>query len=227
MCGVFCKNFCSVCVCVHLCSLSRCILSHVSLMDSLLLQLYGFVSFYTQLRLILFFYWPSPLLFNKLLITIFVAVIVAMSMTTTCTFYYHDIAVSTAMDLYCVHACSSGFLSAAHSYVHFLECSVPLYAHFVVMFLVNLILSFLNILFFRFLCSHVFMPALKYCLLCAQWYTRRKTILFNSDTLLSPFSDHRFYSSIYDSLHVHAVSLFEMHASQMEKRLKTSLSIKK
>ncbi len=115
----------------------------------------------------------------------------------------------------------------AHSYVHFLECSLPVYAHFVVMFLVNLMLSFLNILFFRFLCSHVFKPALKYCLLCAQWYTRRQAFLFYSDTRLSPFPDHRFYSSIKDSLHVHAVSLLEMHTSQMEKRLKTSLSIKK
>ena len=66
---VFCNNFCSVCVCVHLCSLSKCILSHVSLVYSLLLQLYGFVSFYTQLRLILFT-GHRLLRFNKLLIII-------------------------------------------------------------------------------------------------------------------------------------------------------------
>ncbi len=44
-----------------------CILSQVSLVYSLLIQLYSFVSLYTQLLLILFIYWSSPLLFNKLL----------------------------------------------------------------------------------------------------------------------------------------------------------------
>jgi hypothetical protein len=44
--------------------------SCLSRVYSLLLQLYGFVSFDTQLRLILFIYWPSPLLFNKLLIVV-------------------------------------------------------------------------------------------------------------------------------------------------------------
>jgi hypothetical protein len=44
------------------------ILSHVSLLYSLLIQLYGFVSFYTQLLLKLFIYWSSPLLLDKLLI---------------------------------------------------------------------------------------------------------------------------------------------------------------
>jgi hypothetical protein len=58
--AVSCNTFCSVCVCVHLCSL----------VYSLLLQLYGFVSFYTQLRLILLIYWSSPLCFNKLLISV-------------------------------------------------------------------------------------------------------------------------------------------------------------
>jgi hypothetical protein len=37
---------------------------------SLLLQLYGFVSFYTQLCSILFIYWSSPLLVERLLIII-------------------------------------------------------------------------------------------------------------------------------------------------------------
>ncbi len=57
---VFWNNFCSVCVSVHLCSL----------VHFLLFQLYYFVSFYTQLRLILFIYWQwsSPLLFDKMLI---------------------------------------------------------------------------------------------------------------------------------------------------------------
>ena len=54
---VFCNSFCSVCFCVNLCSLSMCIFSHVSLVYSLLIQLYGFVSFYTQLLLILFTYF--------------------------------------------------------------------------------------------------------------------------------------------------------------------------
>ncbi len=40
----------------------------MSIRYSLLLQLYGFVSFYTQLRLTLFIYSSSPLLFDKLLI---------------------------------------------------------------------------------------------------------------------------------------------------------------
>jgi hypothetical protein len=35
-------------------------LSHVSLMYSLLIHLFGFVSFYTQLLLMLFIYWSSP-----------------------------------------------------------------------------------------------------------------------------------------------------------------------
>ncbi len=65
---VFCNNFCSVCVCARLCSR----------VYSLLFQLYGCVSFYTQLRLILFIYWSSPLLFNKLLIIISVTVTIIM-----------------------------------------------------------------------------------------------------------------------------------------------------
>ncbi len=63
---VFCNNFCSVFVCVHVCCLSTCILSHVSPLYSLLIHLYGFVSLSTQLLLILFIYWLSPLLCNKL-----------------------------------------------------------------------------------------------------------------------------------------------------------------
>jgi hypothetical protein len=54
---VFCNDFCSVCVSVHLCFF----------VYSLLFQLYDFVPS-TQLRLILFIYWSSPLLFNKILI---------------------------------------------------------------------------------------------------------------------------------------------------------------
>jgi hypothetical protein len=67
---VLCNNFCSVCVCVQLCSLSKYIHSHVSLVYALLSQLYGLVSLCTQLLLMLFIYWSLPLLFDKPLITI-------------------------------------------------------------------------------------------------------------------------------------------------------------
>jgi hypothetical protein len=57
----FCNKLCSVCVCV---CVHPCFLVY-----TLHFQLYGFVSFYTQLRLILFIYWSLPLLVNKLLIS--------------------------------------------------------------------------------------------------------------------------------------------------------------
>jgi hypothetical protein len=50
--SVFCNNFCSVCACVHLCSL----VNHVLFNCTILFQS-------TQLRFILFIYWSSPLLF--------------------------------------------------------------------------------------------------------------------------------------------------------------------
>ncbi len=72
---VFCNNFCSVCSCFHLCSL----------VYSLFFQLYGFVSFYAQLRLILFIYWSLHLLFDKLLIVSINKGIVTMAVTVTVT----------------------------------------------------------------------------------------------------------------------------------------------
>jgi hypothetical protein len=56
---VFCNNFCSLCVSVHLCSREFSTLSTVR-----------FCSFYTQLCLILFIYSSSPLLFNEIPIII-------------------------------------------------------------------------------------------------------------------------------------------------------------
>ncbi len=73
--------FLSVCACsvttsvlflfVFTYAVCPCLFSHVSLC-SLLIHLYGFVSLYTQLLLILFIHWssPLPLFFNKLLISL-------------------------------------------------------------------------------------------------------------------------------------------------------------
>ncbi len=56
---------------------SSTVLSHVSSLCCLLIHLYGFVSLSTQLLLIIFIYWSSPLLFNKLIIPVTVTVITA------------------------------------------------------------------------------------------------------------------------------------------------------
>jgi hypothetical protein len=96
-----CNSFCSIFVSVHLCSL----------VHSLLFQLYEFVSFYTQLRLILFIYWSSPLLFDKILISHMISV------THACNAIHAFMHTHACINTY-IHICNISYHISLGKYIH-------------------------------------------------------------------------------------------------------------